>query len=129
VFNFIIIDDNRIDLMVATKAIEMSHVQHGEVKQFLGASEAIEFVKSYSPKNKTIVLIDIQMPVLTGFDFMEEFEKLPAKKKQKFICMFLSSSSNDIDRIRAQKFPSIVEFLNKPFTADSVLNIYKKLTI
>ncbi|MBP9187517.1 MAG: response regulator [Bacteroidia bacterium] len=126
-YNYIIIDDNRIDLLVASKAIEISHKAVVEVHQFLSASIALEFVKNNATPFLTIMLIDIQMPLMNGFEFMEEFEKLPDYIKQNYICMFLTSSLNDLDRIRAQKYPSIKQFINKPFTSDTLLTLLKSL--
>lgn len=127
-YNFIIIDDNKIDLLVAAKAIEISKTQAASVHQFLSATQALEFVKSFDSDVTTIMLIDIQMPVMNGFAFMEEFEQLPETIRHKYKCMFLTSSSNDLDRLRAQKYPSIIQFINKPFTSDTLLNLIKSLS-
>ncbi len=121
-YNYIIIDDNKIDLLVATKAIEISRTQVGVVHQFLAANQALDFIKTFNSDIPTILLIDIQMPVMNGFEFMEEFEQLNDATKQNYICTFLTSSSNDLDRIRAQKYPSINQFIKKPFTSDTLLD-------
>lgn len=127
-YNFIIIDDNKIDLLVAAKAIEISKTPAASVHQFLSATQALEFIKSFNSPETTIMLIDIQMPVMNGFAFMEEFEQLPESTRGKFKCMFLTSSSNDLDRLRAQKYPSIIQFINKPFTSDTLINLIKSLS-
>lgn len=126
-YNYIIIDDNKIDLLVATKAIEISRTQVGVVHQFLSANQALDFIQSFKSDIQTIVLIDIQMPVMNGFEFMEAYEQLNDSIKQNYICSFLTSSSNDLDRIRAQKYPSIKQFINKPFTSDTLLNLLKSI--
>lgn len=126
-YNYIIIDDNKIDLLVATKAIEISRTQVGVVHQFLSANQALDFIKIFNSAIPTILLIDIQMPIMNGFEFMEEFEQLGDPIKQNYICSFLTSSSNDLDRIRAQKYPSIKQFINKPFTSDTLLNLLKNI--
>jgi CheY-like chemotaxis protein len=127
VYNYIIIDDNKIDLLVATKAIEISRTSVGIVHQFLGAQQALDFIKSFKSDLLTIILIDIQMPLMNGFEFMEAYEQLDDNTKQNYICLFLTSSSNDLDRIRAQKYPSIKQFINKPFTSDTLLNLLKSI--
>jgi CheY-like chemotaxis protein len=127
VYNYIIIDDNKIDLLVATKAIEISRTSVGIVHQFLGAQQALDFIKSFKSDLLTIILIDIQMPLMNGFEFMEAYEQLDDNTKQNYICSFLTSSSNDLDRIRAQKYPSIKQFINKPFTSDTLLNLLKSI--
>jgi len=126
--NYIIIDDNKIDLLVATKAIEMTRTPVSDIHQFLSANQALEFILSYKSEYTTIVLIDIQMPIMNGFQFMEAFETLSDDVKQNYICAYLTSSSNDLDRIRAQKFPSIKQFINKPFTSDTLLTLLKSIS-
>lgn len=126
-FNYIIIDDNKIDLLVAGKAIEMSQQPVASVQQFLNASFALEHILSFQSTHKTILLIDIQMPVMNGFDFMEEFEKLALEIRSNYICFFLTSSSNDLDRLKAQKYPSLKQFLTKPFTTDKLISLLKTI--
>ena len=126
-FNYIIIDDNKIDLLVAGKAIEMSQQPVASVQQFLSASFALEHVLSFQSPYPTILLIDIQMPVMNGFDFMEEFEKLALETRANYICFFLTSSSNDLDRLKAQKYPSLKQFLTKPFTTDKLISLLKTI--
>ncbi len=122
-YNFIIIDDNKIDLMVAAKAIELSKQPIADLHQFNAASPVLDFVSTFQSEYPTIMLIDIQMPVMNGFEFMEAFELLDESIKRNYACFFLTSSSNDLDRLRAQKYPSIKQFLSKPFKADTLINL------
>lgn len=124
-FNYIIIDDNKIDLLVATKAIELSKQAIASIHQFSGATAALEFIKSFQSNVHTIMLIDIQMPVMNGFEFIEAFEQLSDELKANYSCFFLTSSSNDLDRLRAQKYPSIKQFLSKPFKTETLASLIK----
>lgn len=124
-FNYIIIDDNKIDLLVATKAIELSKQSIASIHQFSGANAALDFIQSFKSNIHTIMLIDIQMPVMNGFEFMEAFEQLSDEIKSNYSCFFLTSSSNDLDRLRAQKYPSIKQFLSKPFKTETLINLIK----
>jgi CheY-like chemotaxis protein len=129
VYDFIIIDDNKIDLLIARKAISASAIETGSILEFGNASNAIEFVKSYHPENHTIMLIDIQMPVMNGFAFMDEFQKIPEEKRAHFTCMYLTSSSNDLDKLRADKYTDIKSFINKPLTSVGLEDIFKSLNL
>lgn len=121
--NYILIDDNKIDLLVASKAIELSGQNASTVYQFSGAQAALEFIKTFDSQMKTVMLIDIQMPTMNGFEFMDVFEQLSDEVKQKYFCYFLTSSSNDIDRLKAQKYPSIKQFLIKPFKSETLVSL------
>lgn len=128
-YNFIIIDDNKIDLLIARKAISASAIETGMILEFGNAINALEYVKTYNPEHHTVMLIDIQMPVMNGFAFMDEFEKFPEEKRTHFTCMYLTSSSNDLDKLRAEKYSDIKSFMNKPLTSPGLEDIFKRLNL
>ena len=74
-----------------------------------------------------IILLDLNMPHLNGFQFMEEFKVTNEKiKKDIQIYMLTSSlSSNDIDR--AKSFPEISEYIIKPITLRNLSKIVDKV--
>lgn len=128
-YNFIIIDDNKIDLLIARKAINTSFVEAVEVHEFTSAVQALEHIKTHESPHHTVMFVDIQMPVMNGFIFMDEFEKLPEEKRKQYTCMYLTSSSNDLDRLRAEKYSDIRLFISKPLTAPGLREIFKLLNI
>ena len=72
--HFIVIDDSKLDCFIAEKVIQNTG-RSESVKSFIVASEALEYIQKLSPDKKTVVLVDIQMPVMNGFDFLDAFEK------------------------------------------------------
>ena len=115
--HFIIIDDSKLDCFIAEKVIQNTGKSES-VKSFVAASEALDYIKTSLPLNKkTIVLVDIQMPVMNGFDFLEAFEQnVPQDQRTNYIINLLSSSINESDQIRAKAYKSVNHFLNKPLT-------------
>jgi CheY-like chemotaxis protein len=72
-----------------------------------------------------LILLDLKMPVLDGFDFLAEYDKLDIDKKDKIIIVVLTTSVNadDIMRLRALgKF----DLINKPLNLDKLVDIYHK---
>lgn len=126
-FNFIIIDDSRIDLMIASKTISTSGIDFEDLNDFASATDALAHIKTVDPARHTIMLIDIQMPVMNGFAFMDEFEKLSLEKRQQYTCMYLTSSLNDVDKLRAQKYTDIKAFINKPITGEKLNQVLKSI--
>ncbi len=113
-----LIDDSEIDNFVNQKVIEMSRFA-GEIQIFQSPIEALSYLKQ-NIKNETalpnIILLDIRMPVMDGFGFLDAFEKLPEeiRKYCKIIMLSTSDSIEDLNRVNKCKYVS--KFLNKPLS-------------
>ncbi len=118
--NFIVIDDSKLDCFIAEKIILNSGMSE-TVKVFQQAGQALEHIKASSGlQTTTIVFVDIQMPVMNGFEFVENFENLPAELKKNYHMYMLSSSINENDIARVKGYASVKHFLNKPLTNDTI---------
>jgi len=123
--NIMIVDDNKIDLFVGQKIIEK--VNAGcNIRTFTSANAAIVFLKILEGKDvyptmftPDIILLDINMPEMDGFQFLNEFNKLTRINKNKIKIYMLSSSTNSQDIKKAQSQNSCVGFLNKPLTTSN----------
>ncbi len=125
--HFIVIDDSKLDCFIAEKVIQNTG-RSESVKSFMLATEALEHIKQTAAADniKTVILVDIQMPVMNGFEFLEAFEKNIVQEtnaSDKYIVNLLSSSINESDMIRAKSFKFVNKFLNKPLTKNSLESI------
>ena len=121
--HFIVIDDSKLDCFIAEKVIQNTG-RSESVKSFIVASEALEYIQKLSPDKKTVVLVDIQMPVMNGFDFLDAFEKMiPQDRRLNYVVNLLSSSINESDLNRAKAYKSVNQFLNKPLTRNALENM------
>ncbi|MFI5222177.1 MAG: two-component system response regulator [Bacteroidia bacterium] len=126
-FDFIIIDDNEIDIFIARKMI-LNKFPDANVLSFLKATEAYEYTKAaQNLAKKAIMFVDINMPLMDGFEFMELFEKLPAGIRNNFIPCFLTSSVNESDKAIAKTFSTSVGYINKPLTPVLIENLLNNL--
>ncbi len=116
-FNFIVVDDSKLDCFIAEKIIRNTG-RSNKVTTFLQAKDALEYIanNTYEVDEHNIMLVDIQMPVMNGFDFVEAFEKLPEYIRAKYTVYIISSSINENDLIRANEYASVKKFINKPLT-------------
>jgi CheY-like chemotaxis protein len=69
----------------------------------------------------TLVLLDINMPVMNGFEFLEAFaQRTPTQES--IVIILLTSSQLDEDLVRAQQLP-VADFLNKPLTREKISEV------
>ena len=66
-----------------------------------------------------LVLLDMNMPVMGGFELLEAYAQLPLAQRQSTVIVMLTTSLLDQDLARAQQLP-VAGFLNKPLTRESV---------
>ncbi len=122
-----IIDDNHIDIFIAEKMIEAT-VESCEIFSFKTAKEALTFINEKEvSQTKTIMFVDINMPLVDGFKFMEDFEKLPEEKLKMHLPCFLTSSINEGDISYAKNFKTIKQYINKPLSQKLIQNLISTL--
>lgn len=124
--NVLLIDDNEINNFINSKLIsEQNFAKNVEVKE--SGHAALNYLKEKSSKPDElpqVIFLDIMMPVMDGFEFLEEYEKLPAAVTKKCKIIMLSSSEAFKDLNRANSNPWVYKFLNKPLTEDVLEAIY-----
>jgi CheY-like chemotaxis protein len=119
--HFIVIDDSKLDCFIAEKIIKNTGKSES-IKSFLQAKDALQHI-SAAPTDETahtIIFVDIQMPVMNGFEFVEAFEQLPAAITSHYTIYVISSSINENDLNRVHNFSSVKQFLNKPLTSNNL---------
>jgi CheY-like chemotaxis protein len=127
--HFIIIDDSQLDCFIGEKIIQNTGT-YSSIKSYLEATDALQHIKdSYTgaTNTTTIIVLDIQMPVMNGFQFVEAFELLPEEVKAGYVIFMFSSSINENDKNRIENHPSIRKFYGKPISKDTVSSMVASL--
>lgn len=117
-----IIDDARIDRYMAEKIIKKYDFSN-EVITVESAMDALEFLENCRTVPESLpdlIFLDINMPQMSGFDFLDEYRKFPELIKKKCIIVILSSSMHQDDRQRAMESPYVFTFLSKPINVDKL---------
>ncbi|HHG86718.1 MAG TPA: response regulator [Bacteroidetes bacterium] len=73
-----------------------------------------------------LILLDINMPIMNGFEFMEEYENRELDRRAKMLVVMLTTSMHPQDRERANSFPSIYEYLYKPLLETAILPVVNR---
>ena len=115
----LIVDDSRVVRKVARRIVEDLHFSTEEAAD---GSEALEACRRAMPD---AVLLDWNMPVMDGWQFLDEFVQIPANKK---ICIYMVTSSIDPDDInKAKTYDSLKNYIVKPITTQVLQNILSDL--
>ena len=120
--HFIVIDDSKLDCFIAEKIIKNTGKSES-ITSFQQAKDALVYIaanKQPDEHSHTIILVDIQMPVMNGFEFVEAFEKLPGFITSNYTIYIISSSINENDLNRVHNYSTVKQFLNKPLNSNNL---------
>ena len=118
--NILLIDDDPSINFLNKLVIDRSPIQ-ADVSERTEAAVALEEL-SNGHIHPSLILLDINMPLMDGWDFAKSYEKLPESVRTSKI-VILSSSINPSDKERAEISPVINGFFSKPLTIDSIQEI------
>ncbi|MEP2669526.1 MAG: response regulator [Cyclobacteriaceae bacterium] len=124
-----IVDDDEIYQFTIKKTLDLLKLTK-KILMFSDGEEAIDFLHKNIEDNQTlpdIIFLDINMPVMDGFEFMEEFIKLKPRTDKKIIVYMVSSSVDPADLERAEKISEISDYIIKPIEVEQVLSIVESL--
>lgn len=127
----LLIDDDKECLFLHKYALrESKYVEHIEVA--MNGEEALEFIQDAISTNKPlpeIVFVDINMPVMDGWEFMEEYDALPAHVKSKMNVVMLSTSVNPDDELKASANANVWRYCQKNLTSHQVIELVAALYV
>jgi CheY-like chemotaxis protein len=119
----LLVDDDTVTNYINRKLLERLHV----TDKILVAEDGqqalalvVEHCETVTPDCPALILLDVNMPVMDGFEFLEEYAKLPlAHRQDAIIIVMLTTSLHPQDVQRVSEL-SIAGFLNKPLNREKV---------
>ncbi len=110
----LLIDDNYIDNFVTRKILEGGNFAE-KIIVVRSATEAIVELRSGSVK-PDVIFLDVRMPMMGGFEFLEEYDKIANLDKDGVKIFMLSSSLDPLDLRKSVDNKYITQFIHKPLT-------------
>lgn len=118
--DYLIIDDSDIDILIVNRMISKHYPQYNPIVLNDGI-QGIEYLRNViKGKNKipSFILLDLQMPFMDGFEFLEVYEKELYTILKDIKLIILTSSIHQIDKQKAEKFKSVSAYMVKPFSVN-----------
>lgn len=123
----LLIDDNDLDNFINEKMLETTFFSKN-IYISTDGKQALDFLNDFFSSNGNsntiypeIVFVDINMPIMGGFEFIENFKKFNDENSLKCKIVILTSSINNEDKLRSEKMSRSIVFVNKPLT-NEILN-------
>lgn len=124
-FDIIVIDDNKLDTLIAQKMLRRVDSDF-LFQSFDRAGRALEYISNRSDLangKKTILFIDLQMPLMNGFEFLDALSALSREITDQYIPIILTSSIAESDKRKSEAHPMVSSFLNKPLDKETLINL------
>ena len=122
-----VVDDDKIFHFIIKKLLANNNIAVSP-EFFENGLLALNGIKSKLDKGETppdLILLDINMPVLDGWQFLEEYKKLKERLQKDIIIYIISSSDNTVDIDRAKDFKTeISDYYIKPVTVEAIKSIF-----
>jgi CheY-like chemotaxis protein len=125
---FLLVDDDPINNYLS-KIILKKSLEEVHITDFTVPEDALDFIKSganHNPSGETItIFLDINMPTMSGWEFLEAFELFDLSIKEQYHIYILSSTINHNDINLARENCLVIDFLEKPLNQTILNKLFK----
>jgi len=122
--NYIIVDDDPTNNMICNMSLRRA-LGEVQAKTFTDPEEGLRYIRNNFNINsdRTILFLDLNMPTITGWQFLEQYENFSEEVKTRIRIYILSSSIDRHDWDKSKKNKNVNGFLVKPMYPETILSI------
>jgi CheY-like chemotaxis protein len=125
--NILLVDDDNIFNFINKRLLERSGLAN-EINTALNGEEALGLLNKYYMGKSAlpdVILLDLNMPVMDGFSFLEAYKKISLPWKSKVCIIIVTSSVNAADVLKAEKL-GVNQYLSKPLSEETLLDAIQR---
>lgn len=124
-YHVLVVDDDEVFLMLTTKFLQKIEFDSNLQKFKNGAEALTYFEEEYNQQDIFVILLDINMPVMDGWEFLNALKRKAYKRNT---LVYMVTSSTDIkDKEKSETYSIVRGYESKPLTADKLEVIKKEL--
>lgn len=116
------IDDNELDLLISRKLISKQDSSL-EFTEYSSAEEALSFLREGQGIDFDIILLDLNMPEMNGWEFLDEYQQLEVPKSDVYI---LTSSLDTRDKLKSKEYDVVKGYFDKPLKHHYIAEIVEQ---
>ncbi len=121
-----IVDDDKIYVFGLKKLLTINNLCKN-ILVFENGEKALNYITPIilsSEQLPDIILLDLNMPVMDGWEFLDEFTKINPKINKKIEIYMVSSSINPADIEKAKQYEELTDYLIKPISIDELSKVF-----
>jgi len=130
--NVLLIEDDPITVLVCERITKLS----GFAEQFHASGnglDAVEYLNKTANERPEdlpdLIFLDINMPIMNGWEFLDQFDKIESLFQRLPIIYILSSTVDPEDQRKALSYPIVKNFISKPLTKAHLMEIAEEIHI
>ena len=124
-FNRIMLVDDDVNTNIYNEIILNQVKAAEEILVYQNGKQALDFLET-ADKKVDLIFLDINMPIMNGWQFLEKYKELEDAKKAGSVVVMLTTSMNSEDKEKAFEYGVVGDFISKPLSPEALQEILNR---